>query len=224
MQRFKSPGSAQRFLAMHSAVHNTFSVQRHLRCAAPCSWRPRSRPRTRSERGPCNAATRASAVERDRRHGRESVTPAALNSRDDAHQLASRNAASGGTFLRVRIWRGAMQSKYPDARLSETAMVQRPDNPSKPPTPVRVGPDNPVANPPNVIAESLRKKGREASHQAPADQAPAMGRSKPAATKAATAERRTKPLPSPDSPKRQGDKLGTAARTSAGEPEAEDEP
>jgi transposase-like protein len=30
MQRFKSPGSAQRFLAMHSAVQNTFSVQRHL--------------------------------------------------------------------------------------------------------------------------------------------------------------------------------------------------
>ncbi len=30
MQRFKSPGSAQRFLSMHSAVHNTFDVQRHL--------------------------------------------------------------------------------------------------------------------------------------------------------------------------------------------------
>src|SRR5215211_3211247 len=30
MQRFKSPGSAQRFLSMHSAVHNTFNVQRHL--------------------------------------------------------------------------------------------------------------------------------------------------------------------------------------------------
>ena len=30
MQRFKSPGSAQRFLAMQSAVHNTFAVQRHL--------------------------------------------------------------------------------------------------------------------------------------------------------------------------------------------------
>ena len=30
MQRFKSPGSAQRFLSFHSAVHNTFSVQRHL--------------------------------------------------------------------------------------------------------------------------------------------------------------------------------------------------
>ncbi len=30
MQGFRSPGSAQRFLSMHSAVHNTFDVQRHL--------------------------------------------------------------------------------------------------------------------------------------------------------------------------------------------------
>jgi len=30
MQRFKSAGSAQRFVAMHAAVHNTFNVQRHL--------------------------------------------------------------------------------------------------------------------------------------------------------------------------------------------------
>ncbi len=29
MQRFKSPGSAQR-LSVHAAVHNTFNVQRHL--------------------------------------------------------------------------------------------------------------------------------------------------------------------------------------------------
>src|SRR5947207_3296602 len=30
MQRFKSARSAQRFLSMHAAVHNTFNVQRHL--------------------------------------------------------------------------------------------------------------------------------------------------------------------------------------------------
>ncbi len=30
LQRFKSAGSAQRFLSSHAAVHNTFNVQRHL--------------------------------------------------------------------------------------------------------------------------------------------------------------------------------------------------
>ena len=48
MQRFKSPGSAQHFLSMHSAVYNTFNIQPHLisrrtlrisRAEAMAQWR-----------------------------------------------------------------------------------------------------------------------------------------------------------------------------------------
>jgi hypothetical protein len=30
MQRFKSARSAQRFLSVHAAIHNTFNLERHL--------------------------------------------------------------------------------------------------------------------------------------------------------------------------------------------------
>ena len=33
LQRFKSPGSAQRFLSLHAATYNVFSVARHLTTA-----------------------------------------------------------------------------------------------------------------------------------------------------------------------------------------------
>lgn len=48
MQRFKSPGSAQRFVALHAAVYNTFNLQPHLvsrrtlralRAEAMAQWR-----------------------------------------------------------------------------------------------------------------------------------------------------------------------------------------
>src|ERR1700683_3925091 len=48
MQRFKSPGAAQKFLSAHAAVYNIFNVQRHLvsaqthrnfRAAAMNTWR-----------------------------------------------------------------------------------------------------------------------------------------------------------------------------------------
>jgi putative transposase len=58
MQRFKSSRSAQRFLNIHSAVHNTFNHQRRLisrltlrifRAEAAARWQDAVRPRQLSE-------------------------------------------------------------------------------------------------------------------------------------------------------------------------------
>src|SRR3954468_7252456 len=58
VQRFKSPGSVQRFLSMHAAVHNTFNFQRHLvsrstlrifRSDAAAQWRAARPPSHEAE-------------------------------------------------------------------------------------------------------------------------------------------------------------------------------
>ena len=51
-QKFKSQGSAQRFLASHSAVYNTFNLQPHLI----------SRPTLRIRRAPADRAWEAATV------------------------------------------------------------------------------------------------------------------------------------------------------------------
>jgi transposase-like protein len=54
MQRFKSPGSAQRSVSLHSAVHNTFNVQRHLiSCRTLRNFRTEAMAQRRASRAGC---------------------------------------------------------------------------------------------------------------------------------------------------------------------------
>ena len=55
LQRFKSARSAQRFLSMHAAIHNTFNLQRHLVSRSTFELRRRTNASMRSQ--PCDRAT-----------------------------------------------------------------------------------------------------------------------------------------------------------------------
>jgi transposase-like protein len=52
MQRFKSAASAQRFVSMHAAVHNTFNLQRHLILGRPSGSSEPRRQRNGGARPP----------------------------------------------------------------------------------------------------------------------------------------------------------------------------
>jgi hypothetical protein len=74
MQRFKSLGSAQRFLSVHAAVHDTFNVQRHLTSRRTLRvlrdeafWTWRAATAAWSSRGPSNPAPRRSKLVWQRR-------------------------------------------------------------------------------------------------------------------------------------------------------------
>src|SRR3954454_17344686 len=64
MQRFKSAGPAQRFLALHAAVYNIFNVQRHLISRRPCIASGRLLWRSGAWRRPLDARTADLALRR----------------------------------------------------------------------------------------------------------------------------------------------------------------
>ncbi len=86
MQRFKSPGSAQRFLSAHAAVHNTLNTQRHLVSRrAPASSGPRRPLRRRWPRP------------RELR-GRVRSMPLTFSSRDSAILVAAADREDAGPY------------------------------------------------------------------------------------------------------------------------------
>jgi len=74
MQRFKSPGSAQKFLSAHGAVYNTFNVQRHLASAQNSPHASRRGDGNVAEGGSCSLKIPEAATPRARPH-RNVTTP-----------------------------------------------------------------------------------------------------------------------------------------------------
>ncbi len=87
MQRFKTPGSAQRFLSIHAAIFNTFNVRRHL--TSPAHSAPLEGTR-------CGRGEPSPPPE-----------PQTGTSRLRTAQFSSRDSASGGAFGRLGSERAA---------------------------------------------------------------------------------------------------------------------
>jgi DDE domain len=92
MQRFESPGSAQRFLSIHAAVQKTFDVQRHLTSRRRLRPSVRGEPPPRLESEPSN------------------LRATKFRSHDSAHQKSLVVLNAGGEAL---IGHGFRQPDFP---------------------------------------------------------------------------------------------------------------